>query len=267
MAKRKKLIITREGYLVLAAIGVLLLALIIISVATKGFGACSKGEGAQADATPGASEYHPAPTNTPKPTQEEELTGIETPAPETPSGGASDSPAPTVPLSDDPNALTAPTADMIAGAAEGKLIKSGVRMRQGPSTNTTIIATGLKSGTKLTVYAEDEDFYFVLVNDTKKYGYISKQFIKLLTALGDTSADNDQPEGTVLGTVTASTLSLREGPSATSPSLGMVVEGKKVYIFYQEDEYYYVLVAGTEWKGYLSAQFIEPEGDVPVKTP
>ncbi len=172
-----------------------------------------------------------------------------------------------VPLTDDPNALTAPTADMIAGAAEGKIIKSGVRMRQGPSTNTTIIATGLKSGTRVTVYAEDGDFYFVLMNDTKKYGYISKQFIKLLTALGDTSADNDQPEGTVLGTVTASTLSLREGPSATSPSLGMVVEGKKVYIFYQEDEYYYVLVAGTEWKGYLSAQFIEPEGDVPVKTP
>ena len=32
MAKRKKLIITREGYLVIAAIGVLLLALIIIAV-------------------------------------------------------------------------------------------------------------------------------------------------------------------------------------------------------------------------------------------
>ena len=40
MAKRKKLIITREGYLVLAAAGVLLLALIIVAFFTKGFGAC-----------------------------------------------------------------------------------------------------------------------------------------------------------------------------------------------------------------------------------
>ena len=33
MAKRKKLVITREGYLLLAAIGILILALIIIAVA------------------------------------------------------------------------------------------------------------------------------------------------------------------------------------------------------------------------------------------
>lgn len=264
MAKRKKLIITREGYLVLAAIGVLLLALIIIAVATKGFGACSKGEGAQADATPGASEYHPAPTNTPKPTQEEELTSIETPAPETPSGGASDSPAPTVPLSDDPNALTAPTADMIAGAAEGKLIKSGVRMRQGPSTNTTIIATGLKSGTRVTVYAEDGDFYFVLMNDTKKYGYISKQFIKLLTPLGEAPAGNDQPEGTVRGSVT-NTAILRDGPVLTATKLGQYEVGQMVYVFHQEGEYYYVQIAGTDLKGYLFAQFVKPEGTVPQK--
>ena len=175
------------------------------------------------------------------------------------------SPAPTVQLTDDPDALTAPTAEMIAGAAEGKLTKNGVNMRQGPSTNTTSIATGLKSGTKLTVYAEDGDFYFVLVNETKKYGYISKRFVKLLSALGETSTGNDQPEGTVLGTITASVLSLREGPSVTSTSLGEYNEGKKVYIYYQEGEYYYVLVAGTELKGYMSAQFVKPEGTVPMK--
>ena len=99
---------------------------------------------------------------------------------------------PTPALTDDPNALTEPTAKMIAGAAEGKLIKSEVQMRQGPSTNTPIIAMGLKSGTKLTVYAVDGDYYFVQVNDTKQYGYISQKFVKLLSVLGETSTGNDQ---------------------------------------------------------------------------
>ncbi len=264
MAKRKKLIITREGYLFLAAVGVLLLALIIIAIATKGFGACSK-EQETVNNVPASSDYHPAPTATPKPTPEQSELAEETPAAETPDPDATATPAPTVPLSDDPNALTEPTAEMIAGAAEGKLIKSGVNMRQGPSTSTTIIASGLKSGTKLTVYAEDGDFYFLLVNETKKYGYISKQFVKLLSTLGETSTGSDQPEGTVRGTISSSNLALREGPGVTNKSLGQYYEGKLVYIYYQEGDYYYVLVAGTDAKGYMSAQFIKADGEVPKK--
>ena len=266
MAKRKKLIITREGYLFLAAVGVLLLALIIIAVATKGFGACNTEKNAESN-IPAASDYHPAPTATPKPTPEEtEPTNVETPAPDTPDPGAASSPAPTVPLSDDPNALTEPTAEMIAGAAEGKLTKSGVNMRQGPSTGTTIIATGLKAGTKLTVYAEDGEFYFLQVVETKKYGYIAKKFVKLLSALGETSNGNDQPEGTVRGTITSSNLALREGPGVTNKSRGQYYEGKLVYIFHQEGDYYYVLVAGTDVKGYMSAQFIKVEEGKTVPT-
>lgn len=266
MAKRKKLIITREGYIFIAAVGVLLLALIIIAIFTKGFGACNTSSGAQASASPAASEYHPAPTATPTMTPEPvETPEAETPAPDTPDPAATDSPAPTVVLSDDPNALLEPTAEMIAGAAEGKLTKSGVNMRQGPSTNTTIVATGLKSGTKLTVYAEDGDFYFLLVNETKKYGYIAKKFVKLLSALGETSTGSDQPEGTVRGTITSSNLALREGPGVTNKSLGQYYEGKLVYIYHQEGDYYYVLVAGTDVKGYMSAQFIKADGEVPKK--
>ena len=243
MAKRKKLIITREGYIFLAAVGILLLALLIVAIATKGFGACSRDRSAKATGMPEPSEYHPVPTANP-----------------------TDTPAPTVPLADDPEALLEPTAEMLAGAAEGKLTKSGVNMRQGPSTDTTLVATGLKSGTKLTVYTEDGDFYFVLVNETKKYGYIAKKFVKLLSALGETSTGSDQPEGTVRGTITSSNLALREGPGVTNKSLGQYYEGKLVYIFYQEGDYYYVQIAGTdEVKGYMSAQFIKAESDVPQK--
>ena len=262
MAKRKKLIITREGYLFLAAVGVLLLALIIVAFATKGFGACSKDKTVESTNLPAASEYHPAPTAEPTATPE---APEETDVPATPEVEATNSPAPTVTLSDDPNALSEPTAEMIAGAAQGTLTKSGVNMRQGPSTNTTIVTTGLKSGTKLTVYAEDGDFYFLMVNETKKYGYIAKKFVKLLSALGETSTGNDQPEGTIRGTISSSNLALREGPGVTNKSLGQYYEGKLVYIYYQEGDYYYVLVAGTDVKGYMSAQFIKADGVVPKK--
>ena len=70
MAKRKKLIITREGYLFLAAVGVLLVALIIVAFATKGFGACSGDASSEASASPEASAYYPAPTATPTATPE-----------------------------------------------------------------------------------------------------------------------------------------------------------------------------------------------------
>jgi len=258
MSKRKKLIITREGYIFLAAVGVLLLALIIIAVATKGFGACSKKTTPAASVSPAASEYHPAPT--PAPTDTPEPTEVaETPEAETPDPNATEAPAATPALEADPEALLEPTAEMIAGAAQGQLTKSGVNMRQGPSTNTPIIATGLKSGTKLTVYCEDGDFYFLLVNETKKYGYIAKKFVKLLSTLGEVSNGSDQPEGTVRGTISSSNLAIREGPAVTNKSLGQYYEGKLVYIYYQEGDYYYVLVAGTDVKGYMSAQFIKVE--------
>lgn len=265
MAKHKKLIITREGYLFIAAVGVLLLALIVVAIFTKGFGACVKEE-VTVNVGPSASEYHPAPTAAPTETPDATEPATEdTPAPETPDPNATEAPTPTPALEADPNALVEPTAEMIAGAAEGKLIKSGVNMRQGPSTTTPIVTTGLKSGTKLTVYALDGDFYFVLVNETKKYGYIKKDFVKLLSTLGEVSTGSDQPEGTIRGTISSSNLALRDGPGVTNKSLGQYYEGKLVYIYHQEGDYYYVLVAGTDIKGYMSAQFIKAEGEVPKK--
>lgn len=265
MAKRKKLVITREGYLFLAAIGVLILGLIVVAVLTKGFGACSK-EQAVVNMSPAASVYHPAPTATPKPTPDETTPPeVETADPGAAEPGATQGPTPTPILENDPNALTEPTVEMIAGAAEGKLIKSGVNMRQGPSTTTPIVASGLKSNTKLMVYLLDGDFYFVKVVDSEKYGYIKKDFVKLLSALREVVATNDQPEGTIRGNITAVNLILRDGPALTATKLGQFYEGKMVYIFYQEGEYYYVQVAGEDLKGYLFAQFVKPESTVPQK--
>ena len=100
----------------------------------------------------------PKPTKTPKPTAE--------PTPEGP--------------------WEEPTWEMIENAVKGKLTRSGVNMRKGPGTEYGLAASGLKSGTVVTVYAEDGDWYFLRVDKTGKYGYIYSEYVEL--------EDDDDPD-------------------------------------------------------------------------
>ena len=274
MAKRKKLIITREGYLFLAAVGILLLALIVIAIATKGFGACNKEAEEEVRKTPLASKYYEyvGASGKPEATDDEyEMQEKNTPESGTPAPQSTNAATPTAETKEDPTALTEPTEEMIAGAAKGKLSKGGVNMRQGPSVNTPVVASGLKKGTELTVYgiygSDKNQFYFVLVERVKKYGYIRHDFVTLTSPLGETSDGSDQPEGTIRGKINMANLVLRDKPSPTGKTIKEYKQGKLVYIFHQEGEYYYILVAGTEYKGYMPAKFIKTEGAVPTKEP
>ena len=138
----------------------------------------------------------PAPTEEPTPTPTEEPTPepTEAPTPEpTPVPTDTPSPAPTDTPSPTPSGPPKePTQEMIDKAVKGKLIKSGVNMREGPSTSYNLVDSGLKSGTVVTVYGSYGSFYFLRVDSTKKYGYISKQFIRLDTD----DDDDDEPEPT-----------------------------------------------------------------------
>jgi hypothetical protein len=77
---------------------------------------------------------------------------------------------------------------MIENAVKGKLIRSGVNMRKGPSTKYGLADSGLKSGTVVTVYAEDGDWYFLRVDKTGKYGYIYSEYVEL-----DEEFEDDEP--------------------------------------------------------------------------
>ena len=68
---------------------------------------------------------------------------------------------------------------MIENAIKGKLIRSGVNMRKGPSTKYGLADSGLKSGTVVTVYAKDGDWYFLRVDKTGRYGYIYSDYVEL----------------------------------------------------------------------------------------
>ena len=68
---------------------------------------------------------------------------------------------------------------MIRKAVIGTLVKSGVNMRKGPGTDYDLVDSGLKSGTEVTVYLKDGDWYFLRVNRSGKYGYIYKDYVVL----------------------------------------------------------------------------------------
>ena len=96
--------------------------------------------------------------------------------------------------------LTEPTKSMIRNAEDGELITGGVNMRKGPSTKYDKVASNLKKGTALTVYTEDNGWYFVKVNSTGKYGYISGEFVEILDDDDEPTAkpkNDDQDEPTI----------------------------------------------------------------------
>ncbi len=74
----------------------------------------------------------------------------------------------------------------------------------------------------------------------------------------------DQPSGTIQGVITANTLAIRTGPASSYQALGQWYEGQLVYIYYQEDSYYYLKIPGTNIEGYGAVKYIQPDGDVPV---
>lgn len=285
---RKKYKITPQGYITIGAAVILLIALIILLSVTNCFGACSGKEGAVNLPSPTATATPTAePASTPllsstsggllpiitpnvsgaasaSPDVSGTLgTGTATPASVTPS------PSPTAEgLKEDPKALKKPTNAMVKEAGAGELSGNDVNLRQGPSTKTPIVIQNMKRGTELTLYTTDGDFYFVKVNSAKKYGYVAKKFVKVTKAIGagDTKEDlSDQPEDTVLGTITASKLAIREKPSTDAKAIGEYYKDKKVYIYYKEGDFYYVKVAGTKTKGYMAAKFIKASGEVKSK--
>ena len=135
----------------------------------------------------------PSPSETPEATETPEPSPSETPeATETPEPSPTDTPEPTptptpTPVPTPTGPYTEPTEEMIRKAVIGKLVKSGVNMRKGPSTDYDLVDSGLKSGTELTVYLKDGDWYFLKVNRSGKYGYIYKDYVVL---------ENDEPDAT-----------------------------------------------------------------------
>ena len=211
------------------------------------------GTGAGASAAPEA-----APQQTEAPTQAPVVTEAPTQAPAS------------TPKPDDtpvPDAKT-PSPAQVQSAVDGTLLNGGVVLRKGPAGTYDILGK-YSSGTRLKIYAREGDYYFVMVVQENKYGYMAVKFIEKNGLLpGETATPTPKvPDGVIPGKVNASTVALRSGPSKDSKAVCQLERGDGVYIYFKTGEFYYI-ATGDGTKCYAFAQYILPEiTNVPEGTP
>lgn len=285
MLNKKKLKITPQGYLVLAATAVLLIAIIVIICAVS-CGSCSGDAGSDVGASTSPSiapSVSPSnlptsadPSVSPSADTTNQPSVTDTPAP---SDNPQSSSSPTGTQTPDPNVLTEPTSVMKENAVSGKIAKDDVNMRQGPSTSHSIVASSLKNGSTVTVYTEVNGWYFLRVNAINKYGYIRKDLVSLDKALsGTTTPEATVPDGAIKGTVNVSSMVLRKTAELVDSNKdGNVVKGDIVFVYYKVKDkdgntFYYVEVAASGKTGFLCAipkgetsPWIKCSGTVPDK--
>lgn len=167
-----------------------------------------------------------------------------------PSPSATPTPTPTVVVS------VQPTTDEEKAAYDGTLTGSGVALRGGPTTSDTIIKKYDK-GTALRVYGTYGDYYKVQVLESKTYGFIATKFV----------SKAQTPDGMISGTITASKLAIRSGPSTDTKAKGELVSGDSVYVLFQTDGFYYIQVVTSGVKGYVKGTYVKADGTVPSGTP
>lgn len=158
---------------------------------------------------------------------------------------------------------TEPTSEMKRNAEDGHVSKNGVNMRKGPATSYDIVKSDISIGTSVTLYQEQEGWYFLKCGSS--YGYIRKDMVEK----GEWE-DPDKPDDAVDGVVSANSIAaLRKEPSREATCIADYEKGTKLYIFYKkktsDGDWYYVQIVGTDRKGYMFADLVDPAGSVPTK--
>ncbi len=260
---RSRVRVTPLGYIVLSIIILVMLVGIYFIIWSMRNSSGSDAELSAADAvTPTPSlapvdgvvtptpSLAPIISDTPTPTQAVESAVIAqtTPAAATPTVDSNDT------------TVRTPSPSEEKAAQEGKLSTGGVVLRSGPSQSYAIIGK-YSAGTRLKIYSSEGDYSFVQVVKEGVYGYMATKFVVLATPAPSA------PSGTVLGTVTASKVALRDKPSTGDDSkrIGEIVKGDQVIIYFQTGEFFYIEFDGQ--KCYAFAEYIQPEDSVPIGTP
>ena len=126
--------------------------------------------------------------------------------------------------------LNDPTDEMIANAVTGVLCKDDVSLRKGPGPDHSAVKRGLDIGALVTVYAEEEGYYYVRDEESGKYGYLPMDAVVILGKTVDT------PQGPVIepteevietlqyGVLNKNKVILRKGPDS---DYGSVQSGLK----------------------------------------
>ena len=173
----------------------------------------------------------------------------------TPSGGtdapASGSASPTA--APGPTYYTKPTSEMKRNAQKGYVSHDKVNMRKEPNANATLVKEKLPKNTELTLYVEQEGWWFVKCGD--KYGYIKKDYV----AKG--SAPSTPASTEASGKVIASTIALRKDADKGSMCIKQYTNGESLTIYYFKKDssgrkWYYVKTSDGK-TGYMFAEYVK----------
>ena len=267
----------------LAAIGVLLIAIIILTIV--GVSRCKKDpnrandpsasaseapvesaepslepvetteptEDPDATTDPDATEDPDAPTD-PDATPEAGETGGPGPIVITTPGQATTSLAPGATATATPNPYyTTPTSTMKKNAQKGYVSADSVRMRKGPGTKFDIVKEKIAKNTAVTLYVEQEGWWFLKCGD--KYGYIKSDYIAKGSAPATAAA------GEQTGKVIVSKIALRKSADSKSECIKEYENGEAVTILSSAKDssgktWYYVKTSDGK-KGYMYAEYIK----------
>ena len=268
MAKRRRrrtVRITPLGYIVLAIIIIVMLVGIFFIINSMGGNAQTAAQGNLSSASV---EITPTPSLPPANTEDSAPTAVPTATP-TVEVTAPPTPTSTPKLDDTPQPdVKTPSPSQVQSALDGQTT-SKLYLRQGPGKEYGRLGT-FSTGTRLKIYARENDFYFVMVVKENLYGYMSAEFVSKEGLLpGESATPTPQvPEGVIAGTVSASTVALRSGPSKDSKAIGSAENGTAVYIYFKTGDFYYIELLKNGTKCYAFADYIRPEtSGVPQGTP
>ena len=168
--------------------------------------------------------------------------------------------------------VSAPTAEQVKFAVDGKLLGNGVAFRKGPATSFAILDK-YSEGIALKIFGIEGDYYFCqIVSEGERYGYFATKFVTKFAPLRSEADATPIPalaRGSYQGIVIAEKgVALRTMPSTSGNTpIGECAKNEALLVYFQTGDFYYVEVASTGLKAYAYAAFISVNGSVPQGTP
>ncbi len=133
-------------------------------------------------------------------------------------------------------------------ASKDGIITSAVKHRMGPSTSFAVLST-LAKDTEVVITGEYGNWYELTANGV--YGYVSKSYIKIVTAPTIPAPEEELDE---TGTVTGDAVNMRSGPATSYSIIKQLNKGTSVKVTGKTDNWYAITVGGVS--GYMSADYI-----------
>ncbi len=146
------------------------------------------------------------------------------------------------------------TDDSLAGKT-GTVTASALNVRSGPSTSNGVIGTTYRGNT-VQIITSSNGWHKVKLSNGQ-VGWVSGKYISLSGQGG--GGDIDTPSTGKTGTVTASALNVRSGPSTSNSIVGKVYKGNSVEILDSSNGWHKVKLSNGQ-VGWASAQYISTSG-------